>query len=319
MASTIVVDKIQKTGGVAFVLPAADGSAGQLLKTDGSLNLGWATDVDTGITSVAADSSPALGGFLDANGNYIQMQKGPDIASASPTVILTTGDYFICTGTTGFSAMTVAADRHFFLEFAGALIMTHGAGTLDLPSGANITTAAGDVAEFVSTASNVVTCVNYSRASGKALVGTATAATTSAAGLVEQSTSAENVTRTADDKFPSVLGVSEIVSKIPQRSLSAAEAFVIADAGKHILHPSADTSARTFTIPANSSVAYEVGTAITIVNQDGAGVITLAITSDELRWYPDNSTGSRTITAPALVNLLKVAATEWVLTGVGIS
>ena len=166
MASTIVVDKIQKTGGVAFVLPAADGSAGQLLKTDGSLNLGWATDVDTGITSVAADTSPQLGGFLDCNGNYIQMEKGGDIASASPTVIDTDGDYFVCTGTTGFSAMTVAADRHYFLEFAGALTMTHGAGTLDLPGGANITTAAGDVGEFVSTASNVVTCVNYTRAGG---------------------------------------------------------------------------------------------------------------------------------------------------------
>ena len=124
-------------------------------------------------TDISLDTSPQLGGFLDANGNYIQMQKGGDIASASPTVIDTDGDYFICTGTTGFSAMTVAADRHFFLEFAAALTMTHGAGTLDLPSGANITTAAGDVAEFVSTASNVVTCVNYSRASGKALVETA--------------------------------------------------------------------------------------------------------------------------------------------------
>ena len=30
---------------VPFVLPVADGSAGQLLKTDGSKNLGWATDV----------------------------------------------------------------------------------------------------------------------------------------------------------------------------------------------------------------------------------------------------------------------------------
>jgi len=29
---------------VPFVLPVADGSAGQLLKTDGSKNLGWATD-----------------------------------------------------------------------------------------------------------------------------------------------------------------------------------------------------------------------------------------------------------------------------------
>jgi hypothetical protein len=48
--------------------------------------------------------------------------------------------------------------------------MTHGAGTIDLPSGANIITAAGDVGEFVSTAADVVTCVNYSRASGKPIV-----------------------------------------------------------------------------------------------------------------------------------------------------
>ena len=32
------------TTNVTWTLPAADGSAGQLLKTDGSGNLGWATD-----------------------------------------------------------------------------------------------------------------------------------------------------------------------------------------------------------------------------------------------------------------------------------
>ena len=124
---------------------------------------------------VVDDTSPQLGGFLDANGNYIQMQKGGDISSASPTVVDTDGDYFIVTGTTNFSALTVAADRHFFLEFAGVLTITHGSGTIDLPGGANITTAAGDVAEFVSTASNVVTCVNYTAISGKAVVASHTA------------------------------------------------------------------------------------------------------------------------------------------------
>jgi len=173
MASTISVDKIKSTSGTTFTLPTADGSAGHLLKTNGSAVLSFTAD--TGILNVVEDTSPQLGGFLDANGNYIQMQKGGDIASASPTVIDTDGDYFICTGTTGFTTFTVAADRHFFLEFAGALTMTHGAGTLDLPSGANITTAAGDVGEFVSTASNVVTCVNYTRATGKALVASHTA------------------------------------------------------------------------------------------------------------------------------------------------
>jgi len=44
---------------VPFVLPVADGSAGQLLKTDGSKNLGWATDVGGKILSYqyAASSS----------------------------------------------------------------------------------------------------------------------------------------------------------------------------------------------------------------------------------------------------------------------
>jgi hypothetical protein len=121
-------------------------------------------------SDLSGDSSPQLGGFLDANGNYIQMQKGGDISSASPTVIDTDGDFFAVTGTTNFSAFTVAADRHFFLEFGGALTMTHGAGTLDLPGAANITTAASDVGEFFSTAANVVTCVNYTKRDGTAVV-----------------------------------------------------------------------------------------------------------------------------------------------------
>jgi len=49
--------------------------------------------------------------------------------------------------------------------------MTHGAGTLDLPGAANITTAASDVGEFVSTAANVVTCVNYTKRDGTAVAG----------------------------------------------------------------------------------------------------------------------------------------------------
>ena len=170
MASTLEVEQVKHSSGDAFTLPLADGSAGHLIKTNGSRVLSFTADTDTGILNVVEDTSPQLGGFLDANGNYIQMQKGGDIASASPTVIDTDGDFFICTGTTGFSAFTVDADRHFFLEFSGALIMTHGAGTLDLPGGANITTAASDVGEFVSTASNVVTCVNYTKATGKPVI-----------------------------------------------------------------------------------------------------------------------------------------------------
>jgi len=144
-------------------------------------------------TVLVDDTSPQLGGFLDPNDNYIGMQKGGDITSASPLVIDTDGDYFDVTGTTGFAAMTVTADRHFYLQFDGALTMTHHATNLDLPGAANITTAVGDVAEFFSTGSNTVQCVAYTRASGAAVVSTviqvqnaydATTFTTSSASFV---------------------------------------------------------------------------------------------------------------------------------------
>ena len=118
-------------------------------------------------------SSVQLGGVLDVNGNYVQTEKGGDIASASPLVIDTDGDYFDVTGTTNFAAMTVAADRQFTLQFDGALVMTHHATNLDLPGEANITTAAGDVGVFQSTGANTVQCISYVKADGTAVVATA--------------------------------------------------------------------------------------------------------------------------------------------------
>lgn len=96
--------------------------------------------------------------------------KGGDISSASPTVIDTDGDYFDVTGTTNFAAFTVVAGRRFTIQFDGVLTMTHHATNLDLPGGANITTAAGDVGEFFATGTNTVQCVNYTKADGTAVV-----------------------------------------------------------------------------------------------------------------------------------------------------
>jgi hypothetical protein len=106
---------------------------------------------------------------------------------------------------------------------------------------------------------------------------------------------------------------------IPQNSQSAAYTLVLADSGKHIFHPSADTTARTFTIPANSSVAYPVGTAITFINQNGAGVVTIAITTDTMRLSPAGTTGSRTLAANGSATCIKVASTEWLISGSGLT
>lgn len=106
---------------------------------------------------------------------------------------------------------------------------------------------------------------------------------------------------------------------IPQNSQSTAYTCVLTDSGKHILHPSADTTARTFTIPANSSVAYPIGTAITFVNQASAGVVTISITTDTMRLAGAGTTGSRTLAANGVATAIKLTATEWLVSGTGLT
>jgi hypothetical protein len=106
---------------------------------------------------------------------------------------------------------------------------------------------------------------------------------------------------------------------IPQNSKSADYTLVLADSGKHILHPSADTTTRTFTIPANSSVAYPIGTALTFINQDSAGVVTIAITTDTMRLSPAGTTGSRTLAANGSATCIKLTSTEWIISGSGLT
>jgi len=105
----------------------------------------------------------------------------------------------------------------------------------------------------------------------------------------------------------------------PINSQSTAYTAVLADSGKTILHPSADTTARTFTIPANSSVAYPLGTVLTFVNQNGAGVLTIAITSDTMRLAGAGTTGSRTLAANGVATCVKLTSTEWIISGNGLT
>ncbi len=109
------------------------------------------------------------------------------------------------------------------------------------------------------------------------------------------------------------------IKQIEQNSQSTAYTLVLSDAGKHILHPSADTTARVFTIPANSSVPYPIGTAITFVNQNAAGVVTISINTDTMRLAGAGTTGSRALAANGVATALKITSTEWIISGSGIS
>jgi len=110
-----------------------------------------------------------------------------------------------------------------------------------------------------------------------------------------------------------------IIGKVPLRSFSSATDVALTDVGCALLHPSTDTTARTVTIPANASVPIPVESTVTFINQASAGVVTIAITSDTMRLAGAGTTGSRTLAANGIATAVKLTATEWLISGTGLT
>ena len=164
----------------------------------------------------------------------------------------------------------------------------------------------------VLTAANTITLTNKTIAFGSNTL-TDVASTNTSQTLTNKTISAASNTVTVD-------GTDTVGFRVlPQNSQGAAYTLVLADSGKHILHPSADTTARTFTIPANGSVAFPVGTAVTFINQNAAGVVTIAITTDTMRLAGAGTTGSRTLAANGVATAIKLTSTEWIISGTGLT
>jgi hypothetical protein len=110
----------------------------------------------------------------------------------------------------------------------------------------------------------------------------------------------------------------DALTSIPQNSQSASYTLVLSDAGKQIYHPATDANARTYTIPANSSVAYPVGTAISFINMTSQ-VVTIAITSDTMYLSSAGTTGSRSLAQYGSATAVKITSTSWIISGSGLT
>ena len=123
----------------------------------------------SGLSDVVDDTTPQLGGDLDCNGAQVQWSKGADVASAPALPVLTDGNYFDVTGTTGITSINTTGGPGTLikLHFDGVLTLTHHATDLYLAGEANFTTAAGDELEFIEYATG-----DY-RMTGWSLAGTA--------------------------------------------------------------------------------------------------------------------------------------------------
>lgn len=144
---------------ICVVYQRADGTA---LSSAGAFTAASTTEVLTGTDSSKGVTPDALAALWE---------KGSDEASAG-TVSFGEGGYFHVTGTTTITDLdwdTAKDGRMAWVVFDGALTLTHHATTLILPTGANITTAAGDRALFVQDASDNVICLCYIPAGKKPL------------------------------------------------------------------------------------------------------------------------------------------------------
>lgn len=101
----------------------------------------------------------------------------------------------------------------------------------------------------------------------------------------------------------------------PQTLKTVNYELVLADRGKSVVM---NGSTLTLTIPANSAVAFPVGTVIIVANIN-ASALSVAITTDTLTLANSTTTGTRTVAQNGLATLVKISATSWLISGVGVT
>jgi hypothetical protein len=104
---------------------------------------------------------------------------------------------------------------------------------------------------------------------------------------------------------------------IPQVSFTGNATIATTDAGKH--YYSTQSTSYTLTIANNASQGFQVGSAITIVNQ-GTGNITVAQGSGVTLYIAGNATsGNRIVSTFGMATLIKVATNTWFISGAGVA
>lgn len=114
--------------------------------------------------------------------------------------------------------------------------------------------------------------------------------------------------------------IKRFITKVPQNPQPNNYTCVLADAGKDIFHAAADTTTRTYLIPDNATVPYDIGTVISFTCQHGAGDMLIGISgTDILRLCPTGTTGTRTLVPNGVAIARKITTTEWQIAGTGLS
>jgi hypothetical protein len=106
---------------------------------------------------------------------------------------------------------------------------------------------------------------------------------------------------------------------IPQIVATFDYTLVLSDSGKHIYHPATDAVARTYTIPANETVSFPIGTTVIFINDTSGVNVSIACTTDTLMLAGTGTTGTRTLAQNGIATIIKITSTKWVISGAGLT
>ena len=105
--------------------------------------------------------------------------------------------------------------------------------------------------------------------------------------------------------------------EIPQVSLTADDTIALEDSGKHFYSNTAGNI--TLTIPTNATVAFPIGTAISIVEEAAGNILVNATAGVNLYLAGNATAANRVLGTYGMATLMKVSTDTWFMNGAGVS
>ena len=276
-----------------------------------------ATAGGTGLTGYAigdiiyASGATTLNKLADVATGNVLLSGGVGVAPSYGKVGLTThitGTLPIGNGGTGVTATPTN----------GQLLIGNGSGytvaNLTAGSGISISNSAGGIS-IATTTSMVYPGSGIAVSTGSAWGTSLTAPSGTIVGTTDTQNLSNKTLQASNsiDDTGTIAATSPGFRGVPQNSQTASYTLALTDAGKHI-----SITTGGVVIPANGSVAFPIGTTIVVYNNSSSSQ-NITITTDTLRFAGTATTGTRALAQRGLATLVKVAATEWVASGAGLS